>query len=172
MIFVTVGNANQPFDRLLSGIISLIHKGEISSDAVILQIGHSCSVQENSIHTVPFFPLSEFERLIAEAELVVTHAGAGVLMHLFRLKKIPIVMPRRKHYAEHVDDHQFELVQALASEGRVIPAYEPENLSEAIHKAQLKKGYFPERPGSVALQLVSEAITKLHDNLGTKRLPW
>lgn len=78
------------------------------------------------------------------------------------------MMPRRKKYEEHIDDHQVELVQALAAEGRVIPAYEPEDLPGAIMEAMKRQrlevgGSRREGVKSTLLELVERAIEELEN---------
>lgn len=46
------------------------------------------------------------------------------------------MMPRQKKYNEHINDHQLQLVQALTAEGRIVPAYEPEDLPHAVAEAR------------------------------------
>jgi UDP-N-acetylglucosamine--N-acetylmuramyl-(pentapeptide) pyrophosphoryl-undecaprenol N-acetylglucosamine transferase len=48
---------------------------------------------------------------------VVTHAGAGTVLDLLRTGICPVVVPRRRARAEHVDDHQTELAELLRRRG-------------------------------------------------------
>ena len=72
-----------------------------------------------------------------------------------------MVMPRRRKYGELVDDHQVELTKALAAEGRVIPAYEPEDLPAAIEEARRRNTQPIPPPPSRMLDLVAQAIEEL-----------
>jgi UDP-N-acetylglucosamine transferase subunit ALG13 len=67
-------------------------------------------------------------------------------------------MPRRRKYGEVVDDHQDELVQALCLEGRVIPAYEPQDLPNAIAEARRRNAQPVPPPPSRMLDRVAQAI--------------
>ena len=49
------------------------------------------------------------------------------------------MIPRRKKSAEIVNDHQVELVMALAEEGRIVPACETEDLPSAIAEAMKRQ---------------------------------
>ncbi|MBN4054814.1 hypothetical protein JYT87_03805, partial [Nitrospira defluvii] len=82
-----------------------------------------------------------------------------------RLGKTPIVMPRRKKYGEHINDHQVQLVQALAAEGRIIPAYEPEDLPRAIEEVKRIRGLGSKGLGITGknrmVELVGKAIEEI-----------
>jgi len=133
LIFVTVGNAIQGFDRLLKEIEVLRKTGFLEGE-VLVQYGHSrflpcgCSC-------VPSLARDEFPKYIAEASLVITHAGAGSIGHCIRLGKKPVVVPRRKEYREHVNDHQLELVRELDAQGRIYAAFDVSDLRSAIETA-------------------------------------
>jgi UDP-N-acetylglucosamine transferase subunit ALG13 len=105
--------------------------------------------------------MDDFVLKIQQAAVIVCHAGTGTLSHALRAGKVPVVMPRRKKYGEHVDDHQLELVRALALEGRVIPVYEPEELPAVIAESRRRKP-MPMSPSSQQMsQLVAKAIEEL-----------
>jgi UDP-N-acetylglucosamine transferase subunit ALG13 len=161
LIFVTVGNAKQPFKRLLDGIEALVRAGRIDGASVCIQRGHNAPRSVGVRADVPFFSPEEFQRLVDEAAVIVCHGGAGSLSHVFKTGKIPVVMPRRKAYGEHVDD-QFNLVEQLAASGKIVPAFEPDQLDDAIHlvlgmKQVVRQSEEPAR----MVQLVAAAIKEL-----------
>ncbi len=43
-------------------------------------------------------PAEEFVRFIAAASVVVSHGGAGTLLEVIRVGKVPVVMPGRRRY--------------------------------------------------------------------------
>jgi UDP-N-acetylglucosamine transferase subunit ALG13 len=129
--FVSVGNATQPFRRLLAEVACL---AAVLPQPVVVQHGLT-PFKSNICQAVPFVNMSEFECLVAEANLLILHAGAGSVIHAVRAGKVPVVMPRRARYGEHVDDHQLEFAQTLAITGRLVVAEEPEQLREAVHQA-------------------------------------
>ncbi|HYW73831.1 MAG TPA: glycosyltransferase [Pyrinomonadaceae bacterium] len=160
MIFVTVGNANQHFRRLLDAIDELAGAGRLKEHPVIVQSGSNSYFASPHCTRKDFFPPDEYRKLIDEADVIVCHGGAGTLHHVFQAGKIPVVMPRRRKYGEHVED-QFEFVSALLEQGRVIAAFEPNELSEAISRANdAKQVRRPARP-SAAIQLIESAIREL-----------
>jgi beta-1,4-N-acetylglucosaminyltransferase len=161
MIFVTVGNAIQGFERLLNAVERLADQGLFGCDQVVVQSGNNPGFQSIHCQVIQFLSLHAFTESIRQANLIICHAGAGTLLHVFKEGKVPVVMPRRKQYGEHIDDHQVELVEALLAESRVVPAFEPEALSTAIVEANRRNTQ--ERPPlpSRMLGLVDEAIMQL-----------
>jgi len=128
--FITVGNARQPFDRLIKGIAAASH---LLPSPVFVQSGATSCVHPG--WTIrDFIEMSEFERLVQESALVVMQAGAGSIINAVRLGRLPVVMPRRAKYGEIIDDHQVEFAQALAATGRIVVALEPEDLPSAIER--------------------------------------
>lgn len=136
MTFVSVGNARQPFKRLLKGIVTVAAR---LPQPVIVQHGHTpfeCSVCKG----VAFMNMEEFVQNVRSAELLIMHAGAGSVIHAIESGKAPVVMPRRASLAEHVDDHQVEFASALAKAGRVIMVESQEELEGAVARALSLKG--------------------------------
>jgi UDP-N-acetylglucosamine transferase subunit ALG13 len=77
------------------------------------------------------------EALTREARAVVAHAAAGAAVLALRAGKPLVLVPRRRAYGEHLDDHQVELARALAAGGRAVVVDGPtaETLGEAICSA-------------------------------------
>jgi UDP-N-acetylglucosamine transferase subunit ALG13 len=59
--------------------------------------------------------------LMRAADVVVVHAGVASIVDAVRAGHRPIVVARRKHLGEHVDDHQLQIVAALERLGMVTP---------------------------------------------------
>ena len=117
-LFVTVGNATQPFPRLLHAVEELARDGSIRG-TVVMQTG-STPFQSELCVTRSHLAPNEFQSEIDCADVVICHAGAGAMLHVLESGKTPIVMPRRRIYNEHVDDHQLELATTLAEARRII----------------------------------------------------
>src|SRR5437879_223521 len=135
VVFVTVGTATQSFRRLVEGVDRLAEIGLFEREPVVMQTGATRDFVPQNCEWRPFLPRPEFDRLMREASLIISHGGSTPLL-VARLGKVPVVMPRRKKYGEHVNDHQLELVDVLATEGRVVPAWEPEDLPAAVREAR------------------------------------
>ena len=161
MIFVTVGNPTQGFRRLLDAVDRLGGEGFFNEEMVLIQSGNNAGFCPTNCKHEPFLAMEDFARKVNEAELIISHAGAGTLLHVIQAGKVPVVMPRQMRHGEHVDDHQVELTKVLASEGRVIPAYEPEDLPGAIEEARRRNTQPVPSPPSLMLNLVAQAIEEL-----------
>ena len=161
MVFVTVGNATQGFRRLLDTIEDLAGAGTFGSETVLIQSGNNRDFRTLHCIQEPFLPVERFVEMIRTADLVICHAGAGTLFHVLQAGKVPVVMPRRAQYGELVDDHQTELVEALAPEERIIPAYEPEDLSNAIALARKRKAVPVKTLPSRMVSLVAKAVEEI-----------
>lgn len=133
LVFVTVGTDPQPFDRLLKEVEKLIEK-KVFTQPVFCQTGYS-TYQPSGAVCKPFLELDEFEHKIKQAELVITHGGAGSIGTALQYQKKCIAMPRLERFKEHANDHQVELVEALAKNSRIIAVHHEKELEAAIRKA-------------------------------------
>lgn len=135
MIFVTVGMHHQGFDRLIAAMDDVAAN---TDEQVVMQIG-SASYEPRRAEWFRFADGERVNDLIASARMVVAHAGAGTIISAFRYQRPLVVVPRRFEHGEHVDDHQIDLAQALASEGKVCLVLEPtlsallEGIAQAEH---------------------------------------
>ena len=161
MIFITVGNATQGFPRLLKAIENLGKAGCFGSERMLIQTGSNSSIALEDVEQIDFLPLEKFLDALCEARVIISHGGAGTLLQILQLGRIPVVLPREKKFGEHVDDHQIELVQALALEKRVIPVFQVEDLLQAISQAGNECKQPRVSNDSQALNMVSTAIEEL-----------
>lgn len=133
MIFVTLGNHYQPFNRLLKELDNLA-KNKIIDD-VFVQAGYSdyqlkyCAYQK-------FIGFNNFASLIKKSVFVITHAGAGSIINILSLNKPAVVVPRLCKYGEHTNDHQLQITRALYKQGKIIPVFDIKKLDIAIKKAE------------------------------------
>lgn len=158
MIFTTVGMHHQGFDRLISAMDELA--AEINEE-IIMQIGAAAHEPANA----KWFRFADSERvdaLMAAARVVVAHAGAGTIIGAFRHRRPVVVVPRRAAFNEHVDDHQLDLAQALASEGKVALVIDPRRstLLAAIEKAMYLRAH------ENASQRLAAAVSNILVNSG------
>lgn len=158
--FVTVGNATQGFPRLLHAVETWL-AAEAPEGRVVAQIGNNPGFSSDRMECVAFLPVAVFLDHLERAEVVVAHAGAGTLIHAIGLGKTPVVMARRAERGEIIDDHQLELVAALAREGRVLAAPEAEDLPRAIAEARLRQASAVPRREPPLLALVGQALEQL-----------
>jgi len=141
MIFVTVGIEKFPFDRLVRTMEEAVQNSQITQP-VFAQIGHS-TVKPSLFSWREFVGFNEIAENIKNADVVVSHAGAGTTLLCLSLGKIPILMPRKASLGEHLDDHQMEFAQKMNTIGKALIAYTEEDLlkkithySELVHRME------------------------------------
>jgi UDP-N-acetylglucosamine--N-acetylmuramyl-(pentapeptide) pyrophosphoryl-undecaprenol N-acetylglucosamine transferase len=54
---------------------------------------------------------------IAEADVLVAHAGVGTALAALEMGRCPVLVPRRVSHGEHVDDHQIQIAKELSARG-------------------------------------------------------
>jgi UDP-N-acetylglucosamine--N-acetylmuramyl-(pentapeptide) pyrophosphoryl-undecaprenol N-acetylglucosamine transferase len=80
-------------------------------------------------------PIDEMRLALAEADVVVSHAGVGSALAAMQAGKRALYVPRRKVHGEHVDDHQVAMARELESR-KLVVAREAEELTLAdLHTA-------------------------------------
>ncbi len=133
MILVCTGTQGFPFDRLLRAADEFARTHP--EEEVVAQTGCGTCEMRYCRHA-RFFSGEEMEELFSRASLLITHGGSGTVMKALS-RGIPVVaVPRRKRYGEHVDDHQTQLVRALAKERFLVPCGRTEKLAEAVALAR------------------------------------
>jgi UDP-N-acetylglucosamine transferase subunit ALG13 len=150
LIFATVGTHHQPFDRFLRVALALA-----GDDQLVVQHGHTERVGAGpSVQWHRWLSPGEMNALMRAADVVVTHAGVASIVDAVRAGHRPIVVPRRQHLGEHVDDHQLQIVRALEDLGIVtrlhnaadaapgpvdapVAAWPPPGLKAAVREAVL-----------------------------------
>lgn len=131
MIFVTVGTHEQQFDRLVEYIDRL---GEKKEEEIIVQTGFSTYEPKYCMWS-RFFPYGEMDEYIRKARIVITHGGPSSFIAPLQVGKIPIVVPRKKEFGEHVNDHQLNFCREVAKrQGGIIEVEDIGELDEKIEK--------------------------------------
>lgn len=158
MIFVTVGSQKFQFNRLLKTIDALIQKGTIKED-VFAQIGVSDYKPQNYKYT-DFMTQSEFNDQLENANIVITHAGTGVIVNSVKKRKKVIATPRLKKYGEHVDDHQIQLIQQFDELEFIEPLYEINELEKKLKEIRSKEFKIYESNTESIIKDIKEFIEK------------
>lgn len=130
MILVLLGTQNNSFYRLLEEIEENIKDGTITEE-VIVQTGFTKYKSEN-MKLFDMIPSDEYEKYIKEANLIITHGGAGSIIQSIRLGKKVIAVPRLQKYGEHVNDHQIEIIKAFGERGYIVGINNVSELKKAL----------------------------------------
>lgn len=130
MIFVTVGTDKFPFDRLLKAIDEALQKKEIEQE-IFAQTGSSIYKPQFFSHK-EFIDFGEMVKLIQKSDIVISHAGIGTTILCLSLGKIPVLFPRDVAFGEIIDNHQMEFARKIEVLGKVLLAFDYEELINKI----------------------------------------
>ena len=134
MIFLTVGTQMFQFDRLLKAVDELIDQN-IIQETVIAQSGYSTYVPRN-FRADPFLEPEEFKHLVESCDLLITHGGVSTILTGLSAQKKMVVVPRKKVYFEHVDDHQEEIAAKFEELRDICVCRNVDELSSCYHRAR------------------------------------
>ena len=129
MIFVTVGTHEQPFNRL----VEYMDKWAAGHDEeVIMQTGFS-TYEPKHCEWSKLYPYPQMVELVEKARIVITHGGPSSFIMPLQIRKIPIVVPRKKEFDEHVNDHQVAFSKAVAErQGNIIVVEDVEKIADTL----------------------------------------
>lgn len=124
MIFVTVGTHEQPFNRLVEYMDNWAKNHD---ESVVIQTGYS-TYEPKFCEWQKLFPYQEMVEKVKNARIIITHGGPSSFIMPLQIGKIPVVVPRKKEFNEHVNDHQVDFSRQVAQrQGNIIVA---ENVNE------------------------------------------
>ena len=131
MIFVTVGTHEQPFNRLVE-YMDKLRQNDLIKEEVIIQTGY-CTYKPQYCTWKPLFSYQKMKELVGEARIVITHGGPSSFIMPLQVGKIPIVVPRKSEFNEHVNNHQVTFAKAVAKRmGTIYVVEDIERLCETI----------------------------------------
>ena len=131
MILVTIRTNEQPFDRLIRAV------AQLGGDEPLLVQHGASRVPHGRGEWVDFLPFEVLAARAREARVVVCHAGVGSIMLARRHGHRAIVVPRRHHLGEAVDDHQLALARRLARAGVVTLLEDEALLAQALAEPEV-----------------------------------
>ena len=102
-VALTVGTLF-PFPRLVERLAAILPEG---AEALLWQAGAAV-------------PPAEVRAAFRAADVVVAHAGVGAALEALDAGRRPLLVPRRKHHGEHVDDHQLQVAGELERRGLAV----------------------------------------------------
>ena len=110
MIFVTVGTHEQQFDRLVKYMDGWAGRND---EDVVIQTGYSRYEPVNCRFS-SLMPYEELAELSDKARLVISHGGPSSFIIPLKAGKVPVIVPRRAEFNEHINDHQLDFCRELA----------------------------------------------------------
>lgn len=130
-VVVTLGTEAFGFRRAVDRLLEVIP----AEAEVMWQTGHT-NVDGLGIDGRGRVPADELRAAIAEADVVVCHAGTGSALAAFDLGKAPLLLPRSSSHGEHVDDHQYLTVAELTRRGLAVSADVDELTADHLERAR------------------------------------
>jgi len=109
LIFATVGSCKTSFDRLVKAVDKLALK---ISEEVIIQKGVS-KYQSQTANCFEFCDQKRMAALISKANIVISHAGFGIIAESIQMNKRLILIPREHRFGD-AEGNQVELAEYLA----------------------------------------------------------
>ena len=137
MIFVSLGTQDKDFSRLLKAIDREIERGVIK-EKVIVQAGHT-KYESDNMEIFDLLPTDEFNKLIEESSLVITHGGVGNILSAIKRNKPVIAAARLKKFKEHTNDHQKQIIDEFVKQGYIIELRDFNKLGKLVEKAKVFK---------------------------------
>ncbi len=158
MIFLTVGTLF-PFDRLVKAVDITIGKNN-GYEKVFAQVGKT-NYEPKNIEYTAMLESKDFDKKISDADYLISHAGIGSIMMALELNKPLLVMPRRRKFREHVNDHQVATARKFEELGHVLVAYTEEELPDKLRELKT----FVPKPRRNQAKTVIDRISKFLDEL-------
>lgn len=133
-LFVILGTQKFPFARLIKAVEELVLSGHFQKDEVLIQ-STLPGYETSEVNIVNLIPADKFNSLLKDADIIITHAGVNSILSCMKYQKSFLIVPRRKEFGEHVDDHQMEIAEVMSSQYGVLSLLELDNLWEQLQKA-------------------------------------
>ena len=132
MILVILGTQDKQFTRLLKAVDKEIENGNIT-DKVVVQAGQT-KYESKNMEIFDLVPAPEFDKLMDEADIIITHGGAGSILNAIKKGKKVIAAPRLAKYQEHHNDHQKQIIEEFAKLGYIQELRDFNKLGSMIKK--------------------------------------
>lgn len=126
-----IAGTQLPFPRLMMALNDWAARR--CDAAVLAQTGRD-HARYSHLSAVDFIDQRRFDACLAEADLVVAHAGMGTILSCAELGKPLVVMPRLASQAEHRNDHQADTARRMAHLSNVTVAGDAAELAAALDR--------------------------------------
>lgn len=129
-VVVSLGANQYGFRRLVASLVKSLPRNA----EVLWQTG-ATDVSGLGIAPQPFLPEDRLQEAMRQADLVVCHGGVGSALSALRAGHRPLLVPRRRAFGEHVDEHQSEITKELSLRGLAATAEADDLPGELLHRA-------------------------------------
>ena len=163
VVVVAVGTDHHPFARVIGWVDRWLARGGADRSETVVQHGTAAAPKWG--RAVPYFEHKDFTDLVACATVVVCHGGPATIAECRRLGRVPVVVPRRPEFGEHVDNHQVLFSSRLADKKLVHVATTEEELATLLDDALADPERFAvtldEQPIEAAVRRFEELVAEL-----------
>ncbi|MBQ3308120.1 MAG: GtrA family protein [Bacilli bacterium] len=156
MILVVLGTQDKEFPRLLKAVEKEIKKGNIKED-VYVQAGQT-KYESDCMKIFDFVSAPEFEKMMNDADIIITHGGAGTILTAIKKGKKILATPRLSKYKEHHNDHQKQIIEEFEKMGYLLELRDFNQLSKMIEKIRKFKPKKFESNTNNMIKLIEEYI--------------
>ena len=138
LMLVTVGTDHHTFGRLMDWLDGWLAAG--GKDLVWPLVQHGATRPPRPELAGPggavaHLDYDELQKAMAEASIVVCHAGAATIMEARRFGRLPIIVARQAGLGEIVDGHQARFAQRIGAEGIALHCTSETGLHAALDRA-------------------------------------
>lgn len=158
---VTVGTDHHRFDRLVTWVDSWA----ASHPTVPVLIQRGEAGEPDHAESVPLLPHPDLVAAMAAADVVVAQGGPAAIADARAAGRLPVVVPRRREFGEHVDDHQVGFVASMARQGLVATAATEAELHRWLDRAIAEPGLLRIVPDDGAADAAVAAFRAVVDPL-------
>ena len=131
-LFVTLGTIEgYRFDSLVDAVLA----SGLADERTVWQLGFTTNRTDLPGEVHQMMPTAQFMAAALSADVVITHAGVGTFMGLLELGVFPVIVTRRKHRGEHVDDHQMQIAELAEGLGVAKAVDSPDLTADVIRFA-------------------------------------
>lgn len=135
MILITLGTQDKQFYRLLEAVQKQIDK-KVIKDRVVVQAGCSSDFKSNDMEIFDLIPMDEYDKLIEECDVLITHGGVGTIITGLKNNKKVIAAARLEKYGEHVNDHQLQIIENFANSGYILSLDNFDELDKTLKQSK------------------------------------
>lgn len=119
-VVVTLGTMqNYGFRRAVEAVLRSLRQLPEYPESILWQTGCT-DLTGLGISGRVTVPSQELSQAMADADLVIAHAGVGSALSSLAMGKCPVLLPRNAAYGEHVDNHQSMVAHHLSTRGLAI----------------------------------------------------
>jgi len=131
LILITLGTQDKKFYRLLEAVQKQIDN-KIIKDKVVVQAGCSSDFQTKDMEIFDLIPMDDFDKLINECDILITHGGVGSIITGLKNNKKVIAAARLEKYGEHTNDHQLQIIDNFSNSGYILKLDDFDKLGELL----------------------------------------